>query len=309
MFSKKNLSRGRGIITTNKEFLNDSIGFRINRVVLFAAVFVGLALIFSISMGSVSAVTVNDTHKPTISLTDPVNNAASVSTSKVVKITFSEAIKKGNMWIEFKNNNGQAVQFTSNLTGKTLYLKPKSQLAHQTSYTVTLHSGSVKDLAGNGIGMYSTKFTTIKATKTYSGNGVTFKYPATWYVDSDSQSGSKYVYGTKYFSSISPGFQLQIEPNPSGMSDQYVMESMYYAEYPSDFKIISKQFYTLNGNKVYQLVYIINNKKYYPVPMETKEVNIIKNHKTYTLDLTAPLKTFSNQKIDFNIILQSLKIQ
>lgn len=308
MEKNENLSRGRGIITTNKEFLNNSIRFKRNKIIVFAAVLIGLALIFSISMGGVSAVTVNDTHKPTVSSVDPVNNAVSISTSKVVKITFSEAVKKGNMWIEFKNSNGKSVQFTSNLTGKKLYLKPKSQLAHNTLYTVVLHSGSVKDRAGNGLGVYSTKFTTIKPIKTYSGNGVTFNYPASWNVGFDYQNGVNYIYGTKYFSSISPQFQLQIERNPSGLSDQNTLESIIFAEYPSGFKVISRQMYTLNGNKVYGLIYTMNT-KYYPVVMETKEINIVKNHKIYTMDLTAPQKTFANQKIDFNIIAQSLKIQ
>ncbi|UTB32483.1 MAG: Ig-like domain-containing protein [Methanobacterium sp. ERen5] len=289
------------------EFLNDVKGLKTYKIVLFALVLLGMVLIFSTGMGDVSAISVNDTYKPTISTVDPVNNAVGVSTSKTVKLTFRELVKKGTMWIEFKNSKGQAVQFTSNLTGKILYIKPKSQLAHQTSYSVILHSGSVKDLAGNGIAMYSTKFTTIKAIKTYSGNGVTFNYPATWYLDSDTDAGDKFVYGTKYFSSISPQFQLQIEANPNGMNDQYAMESIYDAVYPSGFKVISRQIYTLNGNKVYGLIYTINA-KYYPVTMETKEINIIKNHKTYTMDFTAPLKTFANEKTDFNIIAQSFKI-
>ncbi len=289
------------------EFLTDIKGLKTSKIILFALVIVGMVLIFSNGMGDVSAVSVNDTHKPTISAVDPANNAVSVSTAKVVKISFNEAVKKGNMWIEFKNSKGKAVQFTSNLTGKTLYIKPKSQLAHLTSYTLVLHSGSVKDLAGNGLTLYSTKFTTIKPIKTYSANGVSFNYPSTYDVFVDSVDGSKYISGIGGYSQISAGFQLSINPNPRGMTDQDAIDSINNVEFPSGFKIVSKQTYTLNGCKVYGMIYTINNKKYYPVTMETKMMNIVKNHKTYTMELTAPLKTFANEKIDFNIISQSFK--
>ena len=85
-------------------------------------------------------------------------------------------------------------------------------------------------------------------------------------------------------------------------------QPIYNAEYPSGFKIISKQTYTLNGNKVYGIVFIIKD-KHYPQIMENQEINIVKNHKTYTIDYIATLKDFNNQKINFNIITKSLKIK
>jgi hypothetical protein len=283
--------------------------FKINKIMIFAFVLVGLVLIFSNGMGDVSAVTVNDTVQPTITSINPANNAVSVSTNKVVKLTFSEAVKKGSMWIEFKNSKGNAVPFSSNLTGRTLYLTPKTQLAHKTSYTITLHSGCVKDLAGNGLRMQTTKFTTIQTTRTYSTNGVTFNYPSTYDIFTDSGDGNIYVTGIKGYSQSSPNFQLSIVPFPRAMTDQEAIDSVYNVEFPKGYKIISKQIYTLNGNKVYGSIYTINNKDIYPVIMETKEINIIKNHKNYIMDFTAPQKSFANEKIDFNIIAQSLKIK
>lgn len=306
---KIKFSRGRGIISIKMEFLNGIKGLKTSKIMLFALVLIGMVLIFSNGMGDVSAVSVNDTYKPTISAVDPANNAAGISTSKTVKLTFRELVKKGNMWIEFKNSKGQAVQFTSNLTGKTLYIKPKSQLAHQTSYTVTLHSGSIKDLAGNGIALYSTKFTTIKATKTYSGNGVTFKYPASWHLDSETEDGDKMLFGMKYYGTLSPQFQITIQNTPYGMSDQDVEASMIYSEYPIGDTIISKHWYTLNGNRVYEVVSTSKPDKYCPVTLENKDMTIVKNHKLYIFDFTAPLKTFSSSKTDFNIVAQSFKIQ
>ena len=301
---------GAGFITSlNIGYSNDSRILKKNKDMFFTLILAGLMLIFSSSIGSVSAVTVNDTHPPIISSTNPANNAVSVSTSKVVKITFNEAVKKGSMWIEFKTTNGKPVQYTSTLTSKTLYIKPKSQLEHNTVYSIILHSGSVKDMAGNGLSMYSTKFTTAKQKiKNYSASGVSFNYPANWYVNTDNHDGIKFVFGTKNFSQLSPQFQLEIVANPKDISDQMAIDGMYSANFPTGFKVISKHIYTLNGNRVYGLVYTINNKKYYPVIMETKEINIVKNHKIYTMDFTAPQKTFAYEKNDFNIIAQSLKI-
>lgn len=259
-------------------------------------------------MSDVSAVTVQSSHQPKVISTDPANNAVSVSTSKVVKFTFNEAVKKGNMWIDFKNSNGKSVKFTSNLTGKTLYLTPKSQLAYLNTYTIILHSNCVKDATGNGLAIKSTKFTTKQQTKTYSANGVSFDYPANWYFGSDIEDGNKCIYGTKVLSQISPQFQLVISTNPKDMTDQMAIEAIYNAKFPSGFKKISSQSYNLNSNKVYEIVYTITDKKMYSVIMETKEINIVKNHKTYTMYLTAPQKTFDNEKIDFNILKQNLKI-
>ncbi|MTK63911.1 MAG: hypothetical protein F8N15_05150 [Methanobacterium sp.] len=300
--------RGRGIISIKTEFLNEMKGLKTSKIMLFAMVLIGMVLIFSNGMGDVSAVSVNDTYKPTISAVDPANNAVGISTSKTVKLTFRELVKKGNMWIEFKNSKGQAVQFTSNLTGKTLYIKPKSQLAHQTSYTVTLHSGSVKDMAGNGIALYSTKFTTVKATKTYSGNGITFNYPATWHFNSDIEYGNRVFFGMKYYDTLSPQFQLTIQKSPYGMSDQEVEDSLRYTDFPQGDTTISKHWYTLNGNRVYEVVSTSKPYKDFPVTLENKDLTIVKNHKIYSFDFTAPLKTFSNSKTDFNTVAQSFKI-
>ena len=277
---------------------------------MFSLVFIGLFLIFSNGMGNVAATTVtNTTVAPKVIAIDPINNALNIPTNQKIKITFNKKIKFGKTsWIEFKNINGKAIPFTSTINGSSLYITPKSQLAHKTTYAIILHSGSIKNLAGNGITYTSTKFTTIQTTKTYSANGISFKYPSKWSIDTDMQDGIKLIFGMGGYRQDSPQFQVEIAPNPKGMTDQEAIEAIYNAEYPSGFKIISRQMYTLNGNKVYGMVFIIKD-KYYPQIMENQEINIVKNHKTYTIDYIATLKDFNNQKINFNIITKSLKIQ
>jgi hypothetical protein len=81
-----------------------------------------------------------------------------------------------NPWIEFKTNKGVSVSFTATGNVNAIFIA-HSTLAYGGSYSVILHGNSVKDLAGNGILVCSTKFTTILTIKTFSIYGVTFKLP------------------------------------------------------------------------------------------------------------------------------------
>jgi Transglutaminase-like enzymes, putative cysteine proteases len=67
----------------------------------------------------------------------------------VIKVTFSESIKKGTKSIELKTTSGKSVAFTTSINGNTLTIKPKSNLAKGTNYILIIHSGSVTDLSGN----------------------------------------------------------------------------------------------------------------------------------------------------------------
>ena len=297
------------ILLKNKS--SDECSSNFKNIIMFSLVFIGLFLTFSYGAGNVAAATVTSgSVAPVISSINPGNNVVNVPTNQKIKITYNKQIKFGKTsWIELKKSSGTAVPFTSTINGSTLYITPKSQLAHKTSYVIILHSGSIKDLAGNGITYTSTKFTTIQTTKTYSANGISFNYPSKWMVDTDTQDGAKYIFGMSGYNQDSPQFQVEICPNPPGMTDQEAIDSMYSVEFPSGFKIISKQTYTLNGNKVYGMIFTINNKKYYPETIVDQELNILKNHKIYTIDYIATLKEFNNEKIDFSIITKSLKIQ
>ena len=98
---------------------------------------------------------------PSVIKTDPVNNSVNVGVNNVIKITFSEPIKAGNMWIELKNSTGTVKSFKTTILGNILSIKPNSLLTAGTKFIVILHSNSITDLKGNGfVGPYTTKFTT-----------------------------------------------------------------------------------------------------------------------------------------------------
>jgi hypothetical protein len=94
---------------------------------------------------------------PTVSKVDPTNGATNVATSKTIKVTFSEAIKAGSLWIELKNSSGTAIAFTKSISGKVLTINPISNLA-ESLYALIIHTGAVTDTAGNPVALKSTKF-------------------------------------------------------------------------------------------------------------------------------------------------------
>ena len=100
---------------------------------------------------------------PKIISTNPSNNAVNVATNKVIKITFSEAIKFGtNCLIEFKTSSGKTVAFKKTISGNTLSITPTTALAKGTTYTIIIHYNSITDLTGKGLATtYTTKFKTV----------------------------------------------------------------------------------------------------------------------------------------------------
>ncbi|AEG18405.1 Ig-like domain-containing protein [Methanobacterium paludis] len=101
-----------------------------------------------------------DSTVPTVKTADPANSAVNIAITKVIKITFSEAIKTGNNWIEVTNSNGKAIPITTSINGSTLTITPTNNLTKATKYTVLIHTGSITDLAGNNVAGYVTRFTT-----------------------------------------------------------------------------------------------------------------------------------------------------
>lgn len=105
-----------------------------------------------------SNVFTTDSTAPKVKTVDPANKATNVVTTKVIKITFREAIKVGNNYIEIKGSNGEVVYLTKSISGNVLTLKPGSALTPGVTYTLIIHSGSVTDMAGNGVATYSSTF-------------------------------------------------------------------------------------------------------------------------------------------------------
>ena len=108
-----------------------------------------------------------DTATPTVASVDPANGTVKVPSDKVIKITFNEPVKAGSLWIELKNNAGTAIPFTTFISSRVLTITPTTLLTAN-KYTLTLHTGSITDLAGNSFALWGTNFNTTNAFTTDS---------------------------------------------------------------------------------------------------------------------------------------------
>jgi hypothetical protein len=108
-------------------------------------------------------VTIDNT-PPTVTNTDPKNNAVSVPANKVIKITFNKNIKMGSGWVELKKGS-TVIKTTNSISGNVLTLKPSTSLSPG-DYVVVIHTGSVTDTIGIPVALFSTKFKVAATSKT-----------------------------------------------------------------------------------------------------------------------------------------------
>lgn len=140
-------------------------GDRIKRKILLSVLLLfGLALFLNVSTSAAANTS------PQVTAVDPANHAV-ISKSQTVKVTFNEAIKEGNKWIELKN--GKTVISTKNsLSDKTVSITPTKTLATGVKYNLILHTGSVTDMSGNGVSLYKTSFTVSPITVAQMKDGI-----------------------------------------------------------------------------------------------------------------------------------------
>lgn len=146
------------------------------------------------------------------------------------------------------------------------------------------------------------------APKTYSGNGISFNYPANWTISFPDTSGTyttSSIIVSKY--NIMSGPQLQINSMPSSMSTQDVINSGQNFRIPGG-SIISNGTLQIDGNTAYQITYVDHNNG----PnrnMRFEQIGFVKNGKIYSFLLQAPDIYFDNETSNFNMILNSFKVQ
>lgn len=92
----------------------------------------------------------------------PSNGIRGIPINIIIKISFNRSIKMGNGWIELKSSRGVVTYLTKKIINNMLILTPKTLLHHGTKYTVTLHTGSIRDLSGHRLGICTSTFTTKK---------------------------------------------------------------------------------------------------------------------------------------------------
>ncbi|KKM09896.1 hypothetical protein SY88_17135 [Clostridiales bacterium PH28_bin88] len=104
-----------------------------------------------------------DITPPGVSFTGPVDNEEGVAVNPIIEVVFGEKVGEGSTYpgIVVKDNNNEAVTVIRSITDNILTLVPVNNLAHGTTYTVTIPAGAVRDLAGNElVGDYTFSFIT-----------------------------------------------------------------------------------------------------------------------------------------------------
>jgi hypothetical protein len=108
---------------------------------------------------------VPDLTKPTVTLTDPLNNATGVSISKLIVVTFSESMDPTtlNSLTYLLKQGSTSVSGAVTSSGTTATFTPASNLEYGKIYTGTITTGA-KDMAGNAFASnYTFSFTTVNA--------------------------------------------------------------------------------------------------------------------------------------------------
>ncbi|MBT1072404.1 Ig-like domain-containing protein [Pelotalea chapellei] len=104
-----------------------------------------------------------DTTAPTVTSTEPANNAGNVPLNRKITATFSEAMDSATITTTTFTLTGPgaaAVAGTVSYTGATAVFSPAINLLSNTAYTASITTGA-KDLAGNAlVNKYDWKFTT-----------------------------------------------------------------------------------------------------------------------------------------------------
>jgi hypothetical protein len=145
-------------------------------------------------------------------------------------------------------------------------------------------------------------------TNTYSGSGVSFNFPTSWNVQTNYGSETDILLFNND-SSETPSFQLSIMPNPIGLSDQDTLDSLQNIQPQSGSQEILNTIIKVDGNTAYENIYTFNDPSISTVTMTDQQVAFVKNGKTYILDFMAPTTDYNNEKQNFDIILNTLKIK
>jgi len=109
---------------------------------------------------------------PTISSTNPVNNATAVAVDAAITATFSEAMDSSTITTDtFLVSGSSNIAGTVTYSGTTATFTPAAALDYTTTYTATITSGA-KDLAENSLEAdYTWSFTTESETEGGNGDG------------------------------------------------------------------------------------------------------------------------------------------
>lgn len=144
-------------------------------------------------------------------------------------------------------------------------------------------------------------------TNTYTGYGVSFNFPSNWTLQTNNEDGATAMVYTGNSNNETSLFQITITPNPDAESDEEALNQFNPApDFPWDE--VSNNTLTINNNTAYENTYTANDTTVYSQIMTMEQINIFKNRMTYTIVIQAPTNEYNKLQPEFNIMLNSFKI-
>ena len=150
--------------------------------------------------------------------------------------------------------------------------------------------------------------TSNSATNTYSGNGITFNYSPSWHIMFPNISGSRTAFSVVVFKDpMQEGTEVQINVMPSNESTQDVINNAKKFRFLNDTKL-SNGTLEIDGVTAYQITYICN--EYGDEEgIRSEQIGFVKNGNIYSIILQAPYYNFDKEKPNFDMVLNSFKVQ
>jgi hypothetical protein len=171
-----------------------------------------------------------------------------------------------------------------------------------TNNNSTVH---VADISANALNESENGNTNHISTTAYSNYGVSFNYPSTWSVYADS-SGDNVIFASK---DDSTNFQVQIMPS-NGISEQEAISQINNTiNLFGWWNKISSTTLTVNNKTAYMDTFIVYSLIPPIIDGKFEQIYFVKNNKTYLILLQAQEGDFDKEKPNFDIILNSFKVQ
>jgi hypothetical protein len=155
-------------------------------------------------------------------------------------------------------------------------------------------------------GLFVNSITNVNViNNTYSGDGVSFNIPPNWKVSKIVANPNTNI---DINSTDGTSITVAISPNPKGMSNQDLINSIQNPTNQDGTKEILNSTTTIDGNIAYENTYIVNDSNRFNQTMKEQQINFIKNGTTYGLIFDAPVQSFDTEISNFNITLNSFKV-
>lgn len=157
--------------------------------------------------------------------------------------------------------------------------------------------------ASNMFGLTNTQ------TNSYSGDGVSFNVPPNWHVLKKGQ-GTKANMQIVDNNSNNVQIAISISTIPKNESDQEMISMIQDSmSENSNFEKTSHNTISINGNTAYESTYTSSSSSQSNEAVTDEEVLFIKKGMLYDIIFEAPVNEFNSEQTNFNITLNSFKIQ